>query len=102
MFSRDLLTSRCLVSHSDLIGTVIDRVNFSNDAMNEKINAHGTFIAGMIAGLANDYGVTGIAYDCSLLDVKVANNDGSTDGLKVAKGIIWAADHGANVITSVS
>lgn len=85
-------------SHSDLIGSVIDSVNFSNDSMNKNINAHGTFIAGMIAGLANYYGVTGIAYNCSLLDVKVANNDGSTDALKVAKGIIWAADHGANVI----
>jgi subtilisin family serine protease len=86
-------------SHSDLTGTVIDRINFSNDSTKENINAHGTQIAGIIAGLANDYGVTGIAYNCSLLDVKVANNNGSTDAQKVAQGIIWAADKGANVIS---
>ena len=30
--------------------------------------------------------------------MKVANNDGSTDAQKVAQGIIWAADHKADVI----
>jgi thermitase len=80
-----------------LQGKVIGKTNFT-DSKDTDASGHGTFMAGIIAATIADNGIGGVAYECSLLDVKVAENDGTTNDKKVAQGIIWAADHGANVI----
>lgn len=38
---------------------------------------HGTFVAGIIAAARNGYGVEGIAYDATLLPIRIGNSDGS-------------------------
>jgi thermitase len=81
----------------DLTGKVIDRVSFLENENLEKEHGHGTFIAGIIAA-ANNSDAAGLAYNCSLMDVQVADAEGISDAGKVARGIIWAADHGAQVI----
>jgi len=56
-------------------------------------------IAGLIAASEKDLkGATGVAYNCSLLNVKVADDAGFTTPEAIAKGIIWAADNGAQII----
>ncbi len=82
----------------DLKNKVIDKTNFTSSAGIDIARGHGTAIAGIIAGAADNAGISGLAYNSLLLDVKVAENDGTTDALKVAKGIIWAVDHGAKII----
>ena len=76
---------------------VVGKVNITNETDSDT-NGHGTFIAGLIAGTANNSGIAGVAYNSNLLDVKVAENNGTTDAKKVAAGILWAVDHGANII----
>lgn len=62
------------------------------------LRGHGTHIAGTIAGLNNNIGVTGVAYNAKIMPVKVLNDRGVGDLLSVANGIRYAVDNGAKVI----
>jgi len=62
--------------------------------------AHGTCTAGIAAGKGNNsLGITGVAGYCSIMPLKVADSWGylSTTGIKNA--LVYAADHGADVIS---
>jgi thermitase len=83
----------------DLVGKVITEVNFTDSPTTEDTYGHGTHIAGIIAAVANNsVGIAGLAYNCSLMNVKVADDQGRFDSSIAAKGVIWAVDHGADVI----
>jgi len=84
-------------THEDLVDKVIANVNFTDSSTTDDIHGHGTHIAGIIAA-ADDAGITGLAYNSSLMNVKVAKDDGSVDPVTLAKGIMWAVDNGANVV----
>ena len=85
--------------HEDLQGRVIESVNFSDSTASNDRNGHGTGVAGVIAAARNNrVGIAGLAPDCRLLNVKVASDDGTCRASAVARGIRWAADHGALVI----
>jgi len=60
---------------------------------------HGTAVAALAAASPESGGIAGVCPRCTLLAVKVAR-DGSGEITKAASaaGIIWAADHGADVI----
>ena len=66
--------------------------------------AHGTHVAGTIAQRTDNLeGVAGIAPGVSVLPVRVMHYDEPSgavwgDSADIADGIIWAADHGAQVI----
>jgi serine protease len=67
---------------------------FPNDA-----NGHGTFVASTIAGAANNhYGMVGIAYQADILPVRVLDEFGEGNSVRIAQGIRYAVDHGAQVI----
>ena len=71
----------------------------NNDAHPNDDESHGTHVAGTIAQTTNNaLGVAGIAYNVSLMPVKVLNAQGSGTITQIADGIRWAADHGAHVI----
>lgn len=60
---------------------------------------HGTMVATIAAGRGdNQVEGTGVCWRCSILPVKVTDARGSATGAQLASGIVWAADHGANVI----
>lgn len=61
-------------------------------------DGHGTFISGIIAGVNNDIGVTGVAYDAEIMPVRVLNAAGSGTQNDIAKGIRYAVENGADVI----
>jgi thermitase len=85
--------------HEDLIGKVIAEVNLTNSLTADDLYGHGTHVAGIIAAAANnDAGIAGVAYDCRLMNVKVADDYGIFYGSVAAKGVRWAVDHGADVI----
>jgi subtilisin family serine protease len=61
-------------------------------------NGHGTHVAGTIAAVKNNFGVTGIAYNAKIMPVKVLNSGGQGTSSAIANGIRYAVDNGANVI----
>jgi thermitase len=75
--------------NQDLADMVVAEVNFTNSPTSDDLYGHGTHMAGTI---------TTIAPECRLMNVKVADDAGRCEPSVVARGIIWAVDHGARVI----
>ncbi|PHJ57592.1 serine protease [Nostoc linckia z18] len=62
-------------------------------------NGHGTHVAGTIAQATNNkYGVAGIAYEASLMPLKVLSAYGGGTVADIAEAIKFASDKGADVI----
>lgn len=60
---------------------------------------HGTHVAGIIAANAgNGEGISGAAPGVRLLSVRALDGNGSGWDGDIANGIVWAVDHGAQVI----
>jgi len=85
-------------THEALCGLVVADANFGDGYDTKDRNGHGTHVAGIIAAKENYVGMVGVASGCQLLNVKVANDYGQCEPSALAKGVVWAADHGANVI----
>ncbi len=74
------------------------------DFVNDLVEAyddsgHGTHVAGTIAqSTNNNYGVAGIAYEASLMPLKVLSAEGGGTVADIAEAIRFAADNGADVI----
>ncbi|MEH2072317.1 MAG: S8 family serine peptidase, partial [Nostoc sp.] len=64
-------------------------------------NGHGTHVAGTIAAVKNNFGVTGIAYDAKIMALKTGGTSPSDTYLSdeaIVKAIRYAVDNGANVM----
>jgi len=62
-------------------------------------HGHGTHVAGTIAETTNNgEGAAGLAYEATLMPVKVLDQWGSGRSEDIADAIRYAADHGANII----
>ena len=84
--------------HLELAGQVTAEVDFTSSSSPSDQHGHGTHVAGIIAAKRDGTDVTGIAYDCSLLNVKIADDTGSCQMTALIEGINWAVDRGASVI----
>jgi subtilisin family serine protease len=63
------------------------------------VNGHGTFVASLAAGsVTNGDGIAGAGGDVRLLVVKSGSSSGAFTDMDEAAGIMYAVDHGANVI----
>jgi subtilisin family serine protease len=88
-------------THEDLAGQVLP----GYDAITGRPgggydpHGHGTHVAGTIAArLGNGLGVAGAAPGAAILPVRVLGADGSGRSSDIAEGMVWAVDHGADVI----
>ena len=62
-------------------------------------NGHGTHVAGTIGeGVNNGVGLTGLAYGAKIMPVRVLDSIGEGDVPVIARGVRYAARHGADVI----
>lgn len=87
-------------SHVDLEGKITSGYNFvDNNSDTEDENGHGTIIAGIIAAERdNRRGIAGIADKVKIMPVKVLDDTGTGNIENLRKGILYAADHGADII----
>jgi PKD repeat protein len=87
------------IAHPDL-GAFVPGWDFvNNDSDPADDQGHGTAVAGIIAAQGNnDIGIAGTCWKCRIMPVKVLDSSGSGSDVNVAKGIVWAVDHGADVI----
>lgn len=101
-----VLDTGVAAAHPDLAGRVLpghDTVR--GDRLPDRTGrtdpeGHGTHVAGIVAATAgNRTGVAGIAPGSSVLPVRVLDRWGGGWDADIATGIVWAADHGADVIS---
>jgi serine protease len=80
-----------------VVGTI--RHNHCTDPYALDRESHGTFVTGAIAEATNNrYGLTGLAYEATIIPVRVLDADGNGDASTIAAGIRYAVRHRAQVI----
>lgn len=84
----------------DIAGRVLPGYNSLDGSTNvSDVAQHGTQVASIAASAGNDgAGTAGMCWQCRILPVRVLDDGGSGSSVSVAAGIVWAADHGADVI----
>lgn len=86
-------------THPDLAGKLVPGHNAIDGSDNSAdIHGHGTRVAGIIAAAHNDVGIVGTAMDVKIMPVRVLGNDGRILVTWIHDAIVWAVDHGADVI----
>lgn len=84
--------------HEDL--KVSKGVDLTGSVVNwQDVQSHGTHCAGIIGAKDNQTGIVGVAPNCELFAVKVLSDNGSGTIDVIAKGVDWAVNNGADVIS---
>jgi hypothetical protein len=89
-------------SHPDVAPKLVPGINTSGgdpaDTDDSLFVSHGTACAGIAAAVGNDgVGIAGMDWNARIMPVKVANLYGYSSESQCAAGLIFAADHGADV-----
>jgi hypothetical protein len=95
--------------HEDLAGKILPGVHFYTDEFGYELtdfnyeddsnSGHGTSITGVIAAVTNNNrGIAGVSWGAKILPVKVLDAEGTGFDSDIARGIVYAVDHGAKVI----
>ncbi len=97
-----LLDTGVDASHPDLAGSLVPGTSVlsTGDDGTTDPNGHGTWMAGIIAAATdNGIGVAGIGYaGVRVMPVVVLGADGTGRDSDVIAGVVWAVQHGADVI----
>ena len=96
-----LLDTGVDASHPDLAGQLVaGRSMLDSSAGTTDPNGHGTAMAGIIAARTdNAEGIAGIGYaGVKVMPVTVLDADGLGQDSDIIAGVVWAVDHGADVI----
>ncbi|MFE8702416.1 S8 family peptidase [Cytobacillus sp. FJAT-54145] len=88
------------LNHPDLKRRLTKGYNAIDDNHNpDDDNGHGTHVAGIIASETNNReGMAGVTWFNKIMPIKALGKDGYGSSYDIANGIIWATDHGADVI----
>jgi hypothetical protein len=89
----DLSTGQVSAGYNFLSNTAIAEGADSDD------NGHGTLVAGVIGATPNNFrGIVGADWGVTLMPLKALDQKGEGNSANVAQAIVYAADHGANII----
>jgi subtilisin family serine protease len=95
-----ILDSGVDLNHDDLKCNLLSGINFINiNNPPQDDNGHGTAMAGIIAANDTNYGIVGVAPECKIIPIKVLDAKGNGSFDNVAKGLRWAVDNGADIIS---
>ncbi|TFV53575.1 hypothetical protein E4P43_01415 [Blastococcus sp. TF02A-35] len=84
-------------THPDLAGAFVPGTD-TTGLPADPSESHGTGVAGVVAARAdNGQGSAGMAPEARIMPIRVCTNTDCSSAA-VARGILWAADHGADVI----
>jgi len=86
-------------THPDLTQKMVPGWNFyDNNADTSDVYGHGTAVAGTAAASSNNSkGVASPAWGCLIMPIRISDLNGYGSTSLMAKGLTWAADHGARV-----
>ncbi|OLF13159.1 hypothetical protein BLA60_05365 [Actinophytocola xinjiangensis] len=87
-------------THPDLTDREVGEQNFTDAPDNVDNFGHGTHVASIVAGTGakSDGKYRGVAWDASILDGKVLDDNGSGQESWIVAGMEWAATQGADVV----
>jgi subtilisin family serine protease len=89
----DLSSGQVAAGYNFLTSTAIAVGADSDD------NGHGTLVAGVIGATANNFrGIVGTNWNVTMMPLKALDQKGEGNSTNVAQAIVYAADHGANII----
>jgi hypothetical protein len=89
----DLSSGQVTAGYNFLTNTSIAQGTDSDD------NGHGTLVAGVIGATANNFrGIVGTNWNVTMMPLKALDQKGEGNSTDVAQAIVYAADHGANII----
>lgn len=88
------------LDHPDLKNRLVKGFNLIDENREpDDDNGHGTHVAGIIASETNNSeGTAGMTWYNKIMPVKAMGAKGYGTTFDIARGIIWAVDHGADVI----
>ena len=87
-------------NHPDLAENIKFTYNTMNDTDNVyDDNGHGTHVAGIIAGVDNDFGIVGIAPKVDLYILKAMGANGSGTIVSIVKAVYIAISQGVDIIS---
>lgn len=92
-------------THEDLFGTkfivgfdILGKKEITVGT-NTDDNGHGTLIAGILGATSNNgKGIAGTNWKVGLMPIKALDKEGKGESGDIADAIVWAVDHGANII----
>ena len=87
-------------SHPDIDDSLVSGASFvAGSAWNADANGHGTAMAGIVAAeTGNGIGVAGVGFaGVKVMPITVLGPDGLGRDSDIIEGLVWAADHGADV-----
>jgi len=95
------------MSHPDLINQCIGGyAPYSHTLLapatdnSQGVETHGTHVTGTIVSENNGFGITGIAYNSRVMNIRIFDDDSPTSyvgDIYTAAGLVWAVDNGAEV-----
>jgi thermitase len=85
---------------ADLQQALVPGWNFvDGNANTEDTEGHGTWVASTIAARGNNnIDAAGYCWRCSVMPVRVSDGHAPASTTNIARGIVWAVDHGARII----
>ena len=95
-----VIDTGCDLDHPDISNNLLKGKNFiesSKDPIDD--NGHGTHVISTIAAENNGIGMVGVAPKTKIIPIKSLDKNGNGNVETIVKGIAWAVDNGADIIT---